>query len=78
MESATVARTARKRLKQRVYGMERAMRNNQSDNMNEPYTTEELAQETAKIREAYPSLPEETCERYAKIALENKYKNETK
>lgn len=54
------------------------MRNNQSDNMNEPYTPEELAQETAKIRAAYPSLPEETCERYAKIALENKYKNETK
>lgn len=41
--------------------------------MNEPYTPEELAQETAKIRAAYPSLPEETCERYAKIALTNKY-----
>ena len=41
--------------------------------MPEAYTPEELAQETAKIREAYPSMSEETCERYAKIALTNKH-----
>lgn len=41
--------------------------------MPEAYTPEELAQETAKIRAAYPSLPKETCERYAKIALTNKH-----
>ena len=49
-----------------------------STKMPEAYTPEELAQETAKIRAAYPSLPEETCERYAKIALENKYKAKEK
>ena len=41
--------------------------------MPKAYTPEELTQETAKIRAAYPSLPEETCEKYAKIALTNKY-----
>jgi hypothetical protein len=44
--------------------------------MPEIYTAEELQAELAKIREAYPSLPEETCEKYAKIALTNKHSQE--
>lgn len=41
--------------------------------MPEAYTPEELRAETAKIQNAYPSLPVETCEKYAKIALTNKH-----
>lgn len=45
-----------------------------STKMPETYTAAELQAELAKIREAYPSLPVETCERYAIIALTNKHK----
>lgn len=42
--------------------------------MTELYSEEELAAEAAKIRSYYPSLPAETCERFAKEALTNKHK----
>jgi len=44
-----------------------------STKMPETYTAAELQAELAKIREAYPSLPVETCEKYAIIALTNKH-----